>query len=219
MKMTALFITAMAMMAACSTPATDNAGQNEVNNNETLMAENNQPTEQEAPATAKQQDEIYVVMETSLGDVTIALDRAKAPLTVANFLSYVDDDFYSGTIFHRVIANFMIQGGGFTPEGVQKPTKDPIILESANGLKNEVGTIAMARTNAPNSATCQFFINVVNNTFLDYTPSNPGYAVFGRVTAGMEVVNQIRQVPTGRFSNGMGDWPTETVLIKRIYRL
>lgn len=206
-------------MAACSTPATDNAGQNEVNNNETLMAENNQPTEQEAPATAKQQDEIYVVMETSLGDVTIALDRAKAPLTVANFLSYVDDDFYSGTIFHRVIANFMIQGGGFTPEGVQKPTKDPIILESANGLKNEVGTIAMARTNAPNSATCQFFINVVNNTFLDYTPSNPGYAVFGRVTAGMEVVNQIRQVPTGRFSNGMGDWPTETVLIKRIYRL
>jgi cyclophilin family peptidyl-prolyl cis-trans isomerase len=219
MKMTALFITAMAMMAACSTPATDNAGQNEVNNNETLMAENNQPTEQEAPATAKQQEEIFVVMETSLGDVTIALDRAKAPLTVANFLSYVDDDFYSGTIFHRVIANFMIQGGGFTPEGVQKPTKDPIILESANGLKNEVGTIAMARTNAPNSATCQFFINVVNNTFLDYTPSNPGYAVFGRVTAGMEVVNQIRQVPTGRFSNGMGDWPTETVLIKRIYRL
>lgn len=206
-------------MAACSTPATDNAGQNEVNNNETLMAENNQPTEQEAPATAKQQEEIFVVMETSLGDVTIALDRAKAPLTVANFLSYVDDDFYSGTIFHRVIANFMIQGGGFTPEGVQKPTKDPIILESANGLKNEVGTIAMARTNAPNSATCQFFINVVNNTFLDYTPSNPGYAVFGRVTAGMEVVNQIRQVPTGRFSNGMGDWPTETVLIKRIYRL
>jgi cyclophilin family peptidyl-prolyl cis-trans isomerase len=219
MKMTALFITAMAMMAACSTPATDNAGQNEVNNNETLMAENNQPTEQEAPATAKQQEEIFVVMETSLGDVTIALDRAKAPLTVANFLSYVDDDFYSGTIFHRVIANFMIQGGGFTPEGVQKPTKDPIILESATGLKNEVGTIAMARTNAPNSATCQFFINVVNNTFLDYTPSNPGYAVFGRVTAGMEVVNQIRQVPTGRFSNGMGDWPTETVLIKRIYRL
>jgi cyclophilin family peptidyl-prolyl cis-trans isomerase len=163
-------------------------------------------------------EDIYVVMTTSLGEVTIALDAQNAPVTVENFLSYVDDGYYSGTIFHRVIPNFMIQGGGFTPDGAQKQTKDPIVLESRNGLKNLTGTIAMARTNDPNSATSQFFINVIDNSFLDYNSGNPGYAVFGKVTAGMDVVNQIRQVPTGKF-NGMGDWPTEVVSIKSIARL
>lgn len=163
-------------------------------------------------------EDIYVVMTTSLGEITIALDAQNAPVTVENFLSYVDKGYYNGTIFHRVISNFMIQGGGFIPDGTQKQTNAPIELESRNGLKNLVGTLAMARTNDPNSATSQFFINVVDNSSLNYNQGNPGYAVFGKVTAGMDVVNQIRQVPTGKF-NGMGDWPKEVVSIKSIARL
>ena len=174
-------------------------------------------TEQKEPMAENQKQMEYVAMETSLGSVTIELDPNSAPETVANFLRYVDAKAYDGTIFHRVISNFMIQGGGFTPDGNQKPTEAPIMLESQNGLKNDIGTIAMARTNAPNSATSQFFINVSKNDFLNYSPGNPGYAVFGKVTSGMEVVNQIRQVQTGT-RNGMGDWPKEDVVIKTIRR-
>lgn len=159
----------------------------------------------------------YVVIETNKGDITLELDPNRAPVTVANFLSYVDAGHYDNTIFHRVISNFMIQGGGFTADGTQKPTQSPIELESQNGLSNDVGTIAMARTNAPNSATAQFFINVAQNDFLNFKPGNPGYAVFGRVTSGMDIVNEIRQVETRGFM-GHQDWPVEAVTIKTIRR-
>jgi peptidyl-prolyl cis-trans isomerase B (cyclophilin B) len=159
----------------------------------------------------------YVTIETSKGNISVELDPNAAPITVENFLTYVDEGFYNGTVFHRVIPNFMIQGGGFSKEGAKKETHDPIILESQNGLSNMTGTIAMARTGAPNSATAQFFINVADNTFLNYSGGNPGYAVFGKVTAGMDVVNEIRQVQTS-VKNGMQDWPVEDVEIIKITR-
>jgi len=140
-----------------------------------------------------------VVIKTSMGEVTLELAADKAPVTVNNFLEYVQAKQYDGTIFHRVIPNFMIQGGGFTPDMQQKPTKAPIKNEAGNGLKNVVGSIAMARTNAPDSATAQFFINVKDNGFLDHrdeTAAGFGYAVFGKVTSGMEVVRKIENVQT-----------------------
>jgi peptidyl-prolyl cis-trans isomerase A (cyclophilin A) len=140
-----------------------------------------------------------VVMKTSMGEIVIELDQAKAPISTANFLAYTNDKFYDGTVFHRIIPTFMIQGGGFTPDMQQKPTKPPIKNEAANGLKNVRGSIAMARTSDPNSATAQFFINVVDNPALDYRgdgPSEIGYAVFGKVTKGMEIVDKIKAVPT-----------------------
>jgi peptidyl-prolyl cis-trans isomerase A (cyclophilin A) len=142
-----------------------------------------------------------VKLSTSQGDIVLELDPGKAPKTVANFLSYVKDKHYDGTVFHRVIDGFMIQGGGFTPDLQQKPTKAPIELEARNGLKNDRGTIAMARTGNPNSATSQFFINVVNNDMLNApNPDGFGYAVFGKVVAGMDVVDKIRAVATGNKS-------------------
>ncbi|MGZ6989195.1 MAG: peptidylprolyl isomerase [Thermoanaerobaculia bacterium] len=141
-----------------------------------------------------------VVMKTSLGSVTIELFPDKAPESVKNFLQYVNDKFYDGTIFHRVISNFMIQGGGIDAAMNKKPTRAPIKNEAANKLKNDVGTVAMARTNEPNSATSQFFINVKDNGFLNYQDSSPqgiGYCVFGKVTSGMDVVEKIKAVPTG----------------------
>lgn len=139
-----------------------------------------------------------VLLATSEGDITLELDASKAPRTVANFLQYVKSGHYDGTVFHRVINDFMIQGGGFTPEMAQKPTLSPIPLESRNGLSNRAGTIAMARTSVPDSATAQFFINVKDNTFLDAAQSRDGqgYAVFGRVVAGMDIVNRIKAAPT-----------------------
>lgn len=157
-----------------------------------------------------------VVMETSLGNVKIELEQAKAPVSVKNFLSYVDEKFYDGTIFHRVIGNFMIQGGGFTADMKQKPTKAPIKNEAGNGLRNKRGTLAMARTMVVDSATSQFFINVVDNDFLDYRDNSPqgfGYAVFGKVIEGMEVVDKIKGVKT------VQDVPVETVVIKSIKRV
>ena len=156
-----------------------------------------------------------ILMSTSLGDVKIELYDQDAPETVKNFLSYVNDKFYDGTIFHRVIAGFMIQGGGFTPEMEQKPTKPPIKNESSNGLKNEPYTLAMARTSAPDSATSQFFINVKNNDFLNKASAQDGvgYAVFGKVIEGMDIVNKIEKVQTGR-SSMYSDVPTEPVVIK-----
>lgn len=161
-----------------------------------------------------------VVISTSLGDLEVELNQEKAPESVKNFLSYVDSKFYDGTIFHRVMPGFMIQGGGFTPDMKQKETKAPIKIESMNGLKNARGTLAMARTNDPNSATSQFFINVVNNDFLDYRDSSPqgiGYAVFGKVTKGLEVADKIVQVKTG--SHGMyQNVPLEPVVINSVKR-
>lgn len=148
-----------------------------------------------AAATAQAQQ---VVLDTSLGRIVIALDAAKAPKSVANFLEYVKAGHYDGTIFHRVIPNFMIQGGGFDPEMTQKPTRAPIALESKNGLSNVRGSVAMARTNVPDSATAQFFINIKDNAFLDASnsPDGHGYAVFGKVVSGMDVVDKIWAVPT-----------------------
>ena len=156
-----------------------------------------------------------VRLKTSAGDIVLELDAEKAPVTVKNFLQYVESGFYSGTIFHRVISNFMIQGGGFDTKGHQKETRAPIENEAANGLKNDIYTIAMARTGDPHSATAQFFINATNNDFLNFTAPNPrgfGYAVFGKVVEGTDVVDKIRAVPTGS-RMGMGDWPKEDVVI------
>jgi peptidyl-prolyl cis-trans isomerase A (cyclophilin A) len=138
-----------------------------------------------------------VRLATSAGDIVVELDAAKAPKTVANFVEYVKAGQYDGTVFHRVIDNFMIQGGGMTADMKEKPTRAPIPLEAANGLKNARGTIAMARTADPNSATAQFFINLKDNDFLNAAPGKDGYAVFGKVVAGMDVVDKIRTVPTG----------------------
>ena len=154
-----------------------------------------------------------VVMETSQGTIRIELDDAKAPITVKNFLSYVDEGFYDGTLFHRVIPTFMIQGGGFATGMQQKRTNPPIKNEAANGLSNARGTIAMARTNDPDSATAQFFINVVDNTRLDRLR----YCVFGKVAEGMDVVDKIKAVETG--TRGVHkDWPLKDVVIESIRR-
>ena len=159
-----------------------------------------------------------VEMKTSMGTITVELDAEKAPKTVENFLQYVKDRFYDGTVFHRVIPDFMIQGGGHDVSLAKKPTRAPIKNESKNGLKNLKGTIAMARTNDPNSATAQFFINLKDNVFLDYkgdAGSEVGYCVFGKVTAGMDVVDKIKSVPTG-MKNGMGDVPVQNVVIESV---
>ncbi|MFA7666005.1 MAG: peptidylprolyl isomerase [Burkholderiaceae bacterium] len=162
-----------------------------------------------------------VLVKTSAGEFVIELYPDKAPATVDNFLQYVKDGFYAGTIFHRVIGNFMIQGGGFTPdfyEGATRPktTRAPIAIESKNGLKNDTGWVAMARTSDPNSATSQFFVNVVDNGGLNHPqPDGFGYAVFGKVIRGMDVVNQIRAVPT-RSVGPFRDVPTEPVVIDSV---
>ena len=161
-----------------------------------------------------------VVVKTSMGSFTIELYPDKAPQTVKNFLMYVDEGFYAGTIFHRVIDGFMIQGGGLDGTMTKKKTAAPVVNEAANGLKNAVGTVAMARTSEPNSATAQFFVNVKDNGFLDYRDSSPegiGYCVFGKVVQGMDVVERIKVVPTG-VKNGMSNVPTTPVVIESITR-
>ena len=158
-----------------------------------------------------------VKLHTNHGIITLELDAEKAPKTVENFLQYVRDGFFDGTIFHRVIDGFMIQGGGFEPGMTQKPTRAAIENEASNGLKNETYTIAMARTPDPNSATAQFFINVANNSFLNFTAPTPqgyGYAVFGKVVEGMDVVDKIRKVKTGSRA-GHQDVPLEDVVISQ----
>ena len=171
----------------------------------------------EAPAASATAGSPAVKLETSMGDIIVRLDGAKAPETVANFLNYVKSGHYDGTIFHRVISNFMIQGGGMTPDMKEKGTQKPIKNEAANGLKNKKYTVAMARTNDPHSATSQFFINVKDNDFLDYkAPSGQGwgYAVFGKVLKGQDVVEKIKGVATG--NRGMHqDVPREPVIIKK----
>jgi cyclophilin family peptidyl-prolyl cis-trans isomerase len=156
-----------------------------------------------------------VVMETSMGTVKIELLEDKAPITVKNFLAYVEGKHYDGTIFHRVIPDFMIQGGGFEPGLKQKETKDPIKNEASNGLSNVRGTLAMARTNDPDSATAQFFINVKDNKFLDKNDTSAGYAVFGKVIEGMDIVDKIKGVRTGT-KGRHENVPNEDVVIKSI---
>jgi len=152
-----------------------------------------------------------VIIKTSKGDIKVELDKENAPISTDNFLAYVEDGYYDGTIFHRVINNFMVQGGGFTADGQQKPTKAPIKNEADNGLKNDRGTIAMARTAVVDSATSQFYINLVDNYFLNNGIRDFGYAVFGKVVDGMDVVDAIAAVPTGP-----GDVPNEPVVIESV---
>jgi peptidyl-prolyl cis-trans isomerase A (cyclophilin A) len=166
------------------------------------------------PAAAPAAAASRVAFDTSEGRIVIEVNADKAPKTVANFLQYVNDGFYNGTVFHRVIPGFMIQGGGFTPDMTQKPTRAPVPIESTNGLKNVRGAVAMARTGDPNSATAQFFINVVDNAMLDYPrPDGNGYAVFGTVVEGMDVVDKIRAVHTAS-RGSFQDVPVTAVVIK-----
>jgi cyclophilin family peptidyl-prolyl cis-trans isomerase len=162
-----------------------------------------------------------VILKTSVGEIEIELYADKAPESVKNFLSYVDEGFYDGTIFHRVIKDFMIQGGGYDGGRQKKPTRSPIKNEGNNGLKNEIGTVAMARTSVPDSATSQFFINVENNAFLDYreaTPEGWGYAVFGRVTRGMDVVEKIENAETDDAGGAFRNLPRSPVVIESARR-
>jgi peptidyl-prolyl cis-trans isomerase B (cyclophilin B) len=158
-----------------------------------------------------------VKLHTSMGVIALELDEAKAPVTVKNFIDYVAAGHFDGTLFHRVIDGFMIQGGGFTPDMMQKPTRPEIANEAANGLKNEAYTIAMARTPNPHSATSQFFINVADNSFLNFSSATPqgfGYCVFGRVSEGMDVVDRMKKVKTGNRA-GQQDVPLEDVIIEK----
>jgi peptidyl-prolyl cis-trans isomerase B (cyclophilin B) len=175
------------------------------------------PAASEGPASGGEKKNPVVVMETSMGKITIELFEDKAPITVKNFLRYVDEKHYDSTIFHRVIENFMIQGGGFDTGFKQRETFKPIKNEASNGLSNKRGTIAMARTNDPDSATAQFFINVKDNAGLDRNEESAGYAVFGQVTDGMDVVDKIKKVETG-VRKGHKDVPVEDVVIKSVKR-
>jgi peptidyl-prolyl cis-trans isomerase B (cyclophilin B) len=168
--------------------------------------------------TATGDSTVTVRMQTNKGTIVLELDAGKAPATVANFVEYAKSGFYDGTIFHRVIPRFMIQGGGFQPGMTQKAARDPIKNEADNGLKNDLGTIAMARTSDPNSATAQFFINTKDNGFLNHsapTPQGWGYCVFGKVVEGLDVVQEIEKVSTGT-SGGHQDVPNEDVVIEKV---
>lgn len=206
-------IVVLAVVALLQPPAQETAGEADP------MGEAPSP---EVPAAEEAEEgdsgmKEIAVIETSKGTIEIELDRDKAPITVENFVTYVKAGFYDGTIFHRVMDGFMIQGGGFTPEGEEKETNDPIKLESGNGLKNTKGTVAMARTMVPDSATSQFFINVADNAFLDaQAPGQDGYAVFGKVISGMDVVNDIKGVETGT-KGPHDDWPVEDIIITKAY--
>lgn len=181
-------------------------------------AEKNTKTPKAAKTKKAESSNINILMKTNIGDIELELYPDKAPITVKNFVSYINDKFFDGLIFHRVIDGFMIQGGGFDDRLSQKQTKSPIKIESDNGLKNDRGTIAMARTNDPNSATSQFFINLVDNNFLNFRSpdvSGYGYAVFGKVTKGMDVVDKIGTVPTGSFGY-MQDVPKYLIQIETI---
>lgn len=173
------------------------------------------PATPATPTTPTAAAPVYVAMTTSKGVIYLELNATKAPVSVANFVDYTKEGFYNGTIFHRVIKTFMIQGGGFTPDMKQKTTKAPITNEWQNGLPNSRGAISMARTNVPNSATSQFFINTVDNKMLDQPRGGAAYAVFGKVIKGLDVVDAIAAVTTGE-ANGMGDVPKTAVVIEKM---
>ena len=195
----------------------DETGESDGKNKKVETAKKISTTQDPAAAETGKQGSTaakQVELKTTAGVVVIELNEKAAPVTVKNFLTYVEEGFYNGTIFHRVITNFMIQGGGFTVDMSKKQTYQPIVNEAANGLKNDRGTIAMARTNNPDSASSQFFINHKDNAFLNYTgPNKPGYAVFGRVIKGMDVVDAIAGVKTTS-RKGMSNVPVEPVVIK-----
>jgi cyclophilin family peptidyl-prolyl cis-trans isomerase len=176
------------------------------------QAQEGAKTEEAATATS---DHPTAVRKTSMGDITLELFADKAPVTVENFIAYAEAGFYDGTVFHRVISHFMIQGGGMTPDLAAKPTSEPIVNESNHGISNTRGTVAMARTSMPDSATSQFFINVQDNANLDYSPLSAGYTVFAKVTEGMEVVDEIRFVETTS-SPPYHDVPVEPVIIESV---
>jgi len=211
MKTIAGIVTMFFSIGLCSLFAAQ-SDNNQTTNNDKVISMQSKDT------SAKDANPV-VVIQTNLGDIEVELNQEKAPNTVKNFLQYVNSDFYSGTIFHRVIKNFMIQGGGFTKDMTQKKTNAPIAIESNNGLKNDKGTIAMARTSDPNSATSQFFINTKDNSFLNYsapTAQGYGYAVFGKVIKGMDVVDKIESVKTAS-SGYMGDVPVNQIVIEKVY--
>ena len=185
---------------------------------ETVVSQSASAAPPDTPQAAPADLHPRVLIETTQGNIVVELDRSRAPISVANFLTYVEEDHYDGTVFHRVIDGFMIQGGGFTTDFERKPPKDAIQNEADNGLHNTAGTIAMARTSAPHSATAQFFINVNDNAFLDFKSKRPGgwgYTVFGRVVEGMDTVDRIRALPTGRAGRFQKDFPQPAVVITR----
>ncbi len=200
---------ALLLLAGCTATAQQPANTATNGSGGTNMAKNTTDTGGSAATE-------IAVFETNRGNFEIELDRAHAPKTVENFVTYVKSGFYDGLVFHRVIGGFMIQGGGFGLDQSQKQANAPIALESANGLKNTIGTVAMARTSDPNSATSQFFINVADNDFLNYGPGNPGYAVFGKVVSGMDNVMAISKVPTTT-KGDYSDWPVQDVVITKAY--
>jgi peptidyl-prolyl cis-trans isomerase A (cyclophilin A) len=177
-------------------------------------------TDAQAKGGKAKKGAVRVEVKTSMGAFKIEVDPKTAPKTVENFLQYVDDGFYDGTVFHRVISDFMIQGGGFDKDLKKKATREPVVNEAKGALSNKRGTVAMARTSDPNSATAQFFVNVKDNPRLDYRegPGGAGYTAFGTVVEGMDVVDKIKEVPTGT-QNGMGDVPTTPVVIESVRRL
>jgi len=200
----ALLLSLAFVLASCSKPADTNK---KVGSSETAETENSMST--------------TVVIKTNKGDIEVQLDPEHAPISVENFLKYVDDKFYDGTIFHRVIAGFMIQGGGYDKELNRKTTGAPIKNEANNGLTNDTGTISMARTNVVDSATSQFFINVTDNHFLDHksdTPQGYGYAVFGKVVGGMAIVRTIENTPTANKGGAFANAPVDPVVIESIRR-
>jgi peptidyl-prolyl cis-trans isomerase B (cyclophilin B) len=236
MKKIALLLPLIIILAGCSlnTPVDNNADSlqsSNLNINQTdtkTTNKNNQMTNQDqnvsAPieqtqavaSTSQNQVDQFALIKTSMGDVKIKLNTKEAPISVANFEKYVSSKFYDGTIFHRVIDDFMIQGGGFDTKGVQKETMAPIKNEAKNGLSNKRGTVAMARTMVVNSATSQFYINLVDNTSLDYKDDTSyGYAVFGEVVSGMDVVDKIAKVETANHGQ-FQDWPVDNVVINSI---
>lgn len=193
------------------TPAADVATEEPSAEETTNDQITNDETSSNDEAVEKKGGNPVVIIKTTKGDIKVELDREKAPISTDNFLAYVEDGYYDGTIFHRVINNFMIQGGGFMADGQQKPTKAPVKNEADNGLKNKRGTIAMARTGVVDSATSQFFINTVDNDFLNHGKRDFGYAVFGKVVDGMDVVDAIAVVPTGP-----GDVPDDQIVIESV---
>jgi cyclophilin family peptidyl-prolyl cis-trans isomerase len=167
-----------------------------------------------APATTPATTPARVRFVTTLGTFTVQLDPARAPLSVENVLQYVRDGHYDGTVFHRVVGNFVVQGGGYLPDGTERPVRTAVANESGNGLSNRRGTVAMARTDAPHSATSQFFVNLTDNLALDPGPTRWGYAVIGRVVEGMDVIDKIASVPTGARGSFPEDTPLEPILIE-----
>lgn len=219
----AITIAAFGFLAAsCSEPAAEGtpAGSEAAKAQVADAADSAAAPEAAAPAKAASTNPV-VTIKTNLGSIKVELDAEKAPISVENFLAYVDSGHYAGTVFHRIIKDFMIQGGGFEPNRAQKPTRDPIKNEAQNGLKNDRGTIAMARTNVVDSATAQFFINHADNAFLNHkapTTQGYGYAVFGRVIDGMDVVDAIANSPKSRGPGAFSDAPKTPVIIESVTR-